>query len=98
MPIVAMLNKESHAEVIREATATLGRIGTPDAIQSLAAFAEPSHRLLGIGGRPVEHKVWAVEGLALSGSGAVGALRSLAREGETAVQEAAQAALSEIGG
>lgn len=97
MPLASLLGRETQPEVIKEVTAALGKIGTPDAIQALAGYAQPQHRLLGLGGRPAEHKAWAVEGLALAGPGAIPALRSLLKEGEDEVQRAAREALATLG-
>jgi len=96
-PLVSLLGKETQAEVIRETAATLGRIGSPEALKALVAFAQPSQRLLGIGGRPAEQRVWAVEALALAGSGGKGSLRTLSRDGDEPVRMAAVAALSDLG-
>ncbi len=98
MPLASLLGKETEHDVIRETARTLGRIGTPDAIQTLAGFAQPSHRMLGIGGRPVEHRVWAVEGLGLAGPPAATALRVLSRDPDRGVATAASTALREVGG
>lgn len=97
-PLVALLGKESQAEVIRETAAALGRIGSPEALRALVEFALPSHRLLGMGGRPAEQRLWAVEGLALAGLAGASSLRTLSREGDAPIQAAAQAALQEAGG
>jgi len=97
-PLVSLLGKETHGEVVREAAATLGRIATPDAIQALVSLAQSGHRVLGIGGRPAQHRIWAIEALALAGPAAMTPLRSLARSSEEAVRNAAAAALRDIGG
>lgn len=97
-PLVSLLGKETQAEVIRETAHTLGRIGSPEALKALMGFAQPSHRLLGIGGRPAEQRVWAVEALALAGAAGQGSLRTLSREGDEVVRTAAAAALREMGG
>ena len=98
VPLVSLLGKETEGEVIRETAATLGRIGTHDAIQALMNLAQSGHRVLGIGGRPVQHRLWAIEALALAGPAAATPLRTLARSSEEAVCAAATAALREFGG
>jgi len=98
MPLAGLLSKETHADVIKEVAQTLGRIGTPDALQALATFAQPVHRLLGIGGRPSEHRVWAVEGLARAGAAAAPMLRPLTDDADEAVRRAARTALDDHAG
>lgn len=98
IPLATQLGRETEADVLAGIAQALGRIGTPDAIQALAGYAQSDRRLLGRGGRPVEFKVLAVEGLALAGPGAEAPLRGLAKDGEGPVQEAARAALERRAG
>jgi HEAT repeat protein len=93
MPLAAQLSKETQPEVIKELTTVLGRIGTPDAVQALSGFAQPSTRMLGLGGRPAEHRVWAVEGLGHAGAAATQALKALSDDSDATVARAAQVAL-----
>lgn len=94
MPLAAQLAKETQPEVIKELTTVLGRIGTPDAVQALSGFAQPSTRMLGLGGRPAEHRVWAVEGLGHAGTAATQALKALSDDSDETVARAAQEALA----
>lgn len=97
MALVTLLGRETQPEVIKETAVVLGKIGTPDAIQALAGFAQPRHRLLGLGGRSPEHKTWAVAGLAHVGPAAIPSLRTLHQEGEEEVRRAARDALDSLG-
>ncbi|HUG27017.1 MAG TPA: HEAT repeat domain-containing protein, partial [Gemmatimonadales bacterium] len=48
MPLAAMLEHESEGEIIKAAALALARIGTPDALQALAAYARPNPKLFGL--------------------------------------------------
>lgn len=97
MPVAQMLEKEGEREIIKAATASLGRIGTPDALQALAAYAKPPKRLLGLGGRPAAHRALAVDALGTAGSTAVPLLRAFVEDEDEAVQAAARDALTRLG-
>jgi HEAT repeats/PBS lyase HEAT-like repeat len=95
MPLVAITEQESDLDVLRELYKALGRIGTPDAVQALAAAAEPGGRLLGR--RPSAHRVAAVDGLRIAGGkAATAALQALAGDGDKAVRDLATRALEEL--
>ncbi len=93
MPLALLLAKEKEPEILRETALALGRIGTPDAIQALAGMAQAGHRVLGLGGKPLDHRLWAVEALGRAGPPAASVLRPLLDDGDEAVRKAARAAL-----
>ena len=79
----------------RELILALGRIGSPDAVQALIKFAQPSGRLFGR--KPTALRVAAVEALRLAGTpAAVGTLQGLGGDSDKQVRGAAQAALSDL--
>jgi HEAT repeat protein len=92
MPLVALADAESNADVLREYYRALGRIGTPDAIQGLVNAAAPGGKLLKR--KPTANRLAAVDGLRLAK--AESALNSLADDSDKAVKEAVQAALKEL--
>ncbi len=95
MPLVAIAGQESDLEVLKELFKALGRIGTPDAVQALAAGAEPGGRLLGR--RPAAQRAAAVEGLRIAGGpAAAAALQALTRDADRAVRDVALRALGEL--
>jgi HEAT repeat protein len=95
MPLVVALEEEKDTEVQRELVLALGRIGSPDAVQALIKFAQPSGKLFGR--RPTGLRVAAVEALRLAGGpAAVGTLQGLSGDSDRQVKAAAQAALVEL--
>ncbi len=95
MLLTGALEEEKEVEVVRELVLALGRIGSPEAVQALIKFVQPTGRLLGR--RPTPLRVAAVEALRLAGSpAAVGTLQGLAGDGDRAVKVAAQAALTAL--
>ncbi len=90
--LVTAVEGESKAELVREYSRALGRIGTPEAIQVLAKLAEPGGKL--IGRKPTSQRIAAVEGL--QEARASGALEVLAKDGDRAVRDAAQRALAAV--
>ena len=95
MPLVALAEQESDANVLREYFHALGRIGTPDAVQALARAAESGGRFLHR--RPTAQRLAAVEGLRLAGGRTTKpALEALASDSDKAVRELAALALKEL--
>jgi HEAT repeat protein len=95
MPLVAISEEEEDEGVLGEYYRALGRIGTPDAIQALAAAATPGGRVFGR--RPVAPRLAAVDGLKMAGGKvAEAALQALAKDGDRAVREASARALEEM--
>jgi HEAT repeat protein len=95
MPLVVALDEEKDPEVERELILALGRIASPDAVQALIKFAQPSGRLFGR--KPTGLRVAAVEALRLAATpAAIGTLQGLAGDGDRQVKTAAQAAVVEL--
>jgi HEAT repeat protein len=95
MPLVVALDEEKDAEVERELILALGRIGSPDAVQALIKFAQPSGRLFGR--KPTALRVAAVEALRLAATpAAMGTLQGLAGDPDRQVKAAASAAIVEL--
>ena len=79
----------------RELILALGRIGSPDAVQALIKFAQPSGRLFGR--KPTPLRVASVEALRLAATpAAMGTLQGLAGDSDRQVKAAAQAAVVEL--
>ncbi len=96
MPVVAALDEEKDEAVQRELILALGRIGSPDAVQALIRFAQPSGRLFGR--RPTAVRVAAVEALRLAATApALGTLEGLCDDSDRHVRAAARAAVAELG-
>jgi len=64
MPLVVAMEEEKDEAVVRELILALGRIGSPDAVQALIKWAQPTGRFFGR--KPSELRVAAVEGLRLA--------------------------------
>jgi HEAT repeat protein/PBS lyase HEAT-like repeat-containing protein len=95
MPLVVALEEEKDTEVQRELVLALGRIGSPDAVQALIKFAQPSGKLFGR--RPTALRVAAVEALRLAGGpAAIGTLQGLSGDSDRQVKAAAVAAVAEM--
>jgi HEAT repeat protein len=95
MPLVVALDEEKDTEVERELILALGRIGSPDAVQALIKFAQPSGRLFGR--KPTALRVAAVEALRLAATpAAMGTLQGLAGDPDRQVKAAASAAIVEL--
>jgi HEAT repeat protein len=93
--LTGALEAEKEAEVVRELVLALGRIGSPETVQALIKFVQPSGKLFGR--RPTPLRLAAVDALRLAGSpAAVGTLQGLAGDGDREVRAAAQAALAEL--
>ncbi len=93
--LTGALEAEKEAEVVRELVLALGRIGSPEAVQALIKFVQPTGKLFGR--RPTPLRLAAVDALRLAGSpAAVGTLQGLGGDGDREVRAAAQAALAEL--
>ena len=95
MPLVVAMEEEKDEAVVRELLLALGRIGSPDAVQALIKWAQPTGRFFGR--KPSELRVAAVEALRLAASpAALGTLEGLSDDGDRAVREAASRAVTEL--
>jgi hypothetical protein len=95
MPLVVAMEEEKDETVVRELILALGRIGSPDAVQALIKWAQPTGRIFGR--KPSVLRVAAVEALRLAASpAALGTLEGLADDGDRQVREAARAAVTEL--
>jgi len=95
MLLTGALEEEKEAEVVRELLLALGRIASPEAVQALIKFVQPSGKLFGR--RPTSLRLAAVDALRMAGSpAAVGTLQGLAGDGDREVRAAAQAALADL--
>lgn len=93
MPIVAMLDEETHPDVVREMLLALGRIGTPEAVQALQRATVPERKLFGR--RETARRLAAVEALgAVETPAARAALEALLADADAEVRRAAQVALA----
>ena len=94
-PLVTALQEEEDEGVRRELVLALGRIGTPDAVQALIKFAQPSGQLFNR--KPVAIRLAAVEALRLAGTApALGTLEGLSGDGDKQVRAAAQAGVAAL--
>lgn len=95
MSLSVLLDEEDHPEIVREMLLALGRIGTPEAVQSLARAAAPGGRLFNR--KPTAERVHAVEALGtVAHPSAVSALQGLLQDGDAEVRGAAQRALAQL--
>ncbi len=95
MPLVVAMEEERDEAVVRELLLALGRIGSPDAVQALIKWAQPTGRFFGR--KPSELRVAAVEALRLAATpAALGTLEGLSDDGDRAVREAASRAVTEL--
>ena len=95
MPLVVALEEEEDEEVERELILALGRIGSPDAVQALIRFAQPSGKLFGRKSTAV--RLAAVEALRIAATpAAVGTLQGLSDDGDKEVRGAAVVALAQM--
>ncbi len=95
MPLVVAMEEEKDEAVVRELLLALGRIGSPDAVQALIKWAQPTGRFFGR--KPSELRVAAVEALRLAATpAALGTLEGLSDDGDRAVREAASRAVTEV--
>ena len=87
-----LVEEESHADVQREMIHALGRIGSPDAIETLIRASQPAKGLFKK--KPLGIRIEAIEGLRLAGGPAsVAALQDLEKDKDEAVRKAAGQAL-----
>jgi HEAT repeat protein len=95
MPLVVAMEEEKDEAVVRELILALGRIGSPDAVQALIKWAQPTGRFFGR--KPSELRVAAVEGLRLAaGPAALGTLEGLSEDSDRDVRDAATRAVAEL--
>ena len=95
MPLVVAMEEEKDEAVVRELILALGRIGSPDAVQALIKWAQPTGRFFGR--KPSELRVAAVEALRLAATpAALGTLEGLSDDGDREVREAASRAVTEL--
>ncbi len=95
MPLVVAMEEEKDEAVVRELILALGRIGSPDAVQALIKWAQPTGRFFGR--KPSELRVAACEALRLAATpAALGTLEGLSDDGDRAVREAAIRAVTEL--
>ena len=95
MPLVVALEEEEDEEVERELILALGRIGSPDAVQALIRFAQPSGKLFGRKSTSV--RLAAVEGLRIAATpAAVGTLQGLSDDGDKDIRAASVVALAQM--
>jgi len=95
MPLVVAMEEEKDEAVVRELILALGRIGSPDAVQALIKWAQPTGRFFGR--KPSELRVAAVEALRLAATpAALGTLEGLSDDGDRAVREAASRGVAEL--
>src|SRR5256885_10939463 len=81
MPLVVAMEEEKDEAVVRELILALGRIGSPDAVQALIKWAQPTGRFFGR--KPSELRLAAVEGLRLAASAAaLGTLEGLSDDSD----------------
>src|SRR2546422_62895 len=81
--------------VVRELILALGRTGSPDAVQALIKWAQPTGRFFGR--KPSELRVAAVEALRLAATpAALGTLEGLSDDGDREVREAASRGVAEL--
>jgi len=93
MTLSLRLDEEETAEVHREICLALGRIGSPDAVQTLLRCSEPTRKVFGR--RRSAARAAAVEALGLaSGPVAIDALQGFLTDDDKAVREAAEQALA----
>ena len=95
MPLVVAMEEEKDDAVVRELILALGRIGSPDAVQALIKWAQPSGRFFGR--KPSELRVAAVDALRLAATAvALGTLEGLSDDSDRGVREAARQAVTEL--
>src|SRR5713101_6796115 len=95
MPLVVAMEEEKDEAVVRELLLALGRIGSPDAVQALIKWAQPTGRFFGR--KPSELRVAAVDALRLAATpAALGTLEGLADDGDREVREAASRGVAEL--
>src|SRR6266516_986636 len=95
MPLVVAMEEEKDEAGVRELILALGRIGSPDAVQALIKWAQPTGRFFGR--KPSELRVAAVEALRLAATpAALGTLEGLSDDGDREVREAASRGVAEL--
>lgn len=95
MSLVVAAEEERDPELVGEYYLALGRIGTPDAVQALIKALPPGGRLFRK--KPAGPRLAAVQGLRLAGgAAAMQALRTLEKDPDAGVREAAVKAIAEL--
>jgi len=95
MPLVVAMQEEKEEDVVRELILALGRIGSPDAVQALIKWAQPTGRIFGR--KPTVLRLAAVEALRLAATPAArGTLEGLSDDSDRQVREAARSAALEL--
>jgi hypothetical protein len=90
-----LVEEETQADVQREMLHALGRIGTPDAIETLIRASQPAKGFFKK--KPLGIRVEAIEGLRLAGGpAAVAALQDLSKDKEETVRRNADLALKTV--
>ena len=95
MTLAVLIDEVTQPELLREMLLALGRIGTPETVQTLVRASTPGRRLFNR--KPLATRVAAVEALRLAGgAGALAALQSLLADDDLEVRSAAQKALAQL--
>ena len=95
MPLVVAMEEEKDEAVVRELILALGRIGSPDAVQALIKWAQPSGRIFGR--KPSALRMAAVDALRLAATpAALGTLEGLEDDSDRQIREAAKNAVAEL--
>lgn len=90
--LVSTLEEETFPEVLREVCYAVGRGASSEGVQALIRMASPGGKLFNK--KPVQQRIWAVEGLRMAGVPAAReAIEGLVRDGDREVREAAEKAL-----
>ena len=90
-----LVEEESHVDVQREMLHALGRIGTPEAVETLIRASQPAKGFFKK--KPVGIRIEAIEGLRLAGGpAAVAALQDLEKDKEESVRKAAGQAMKTV--
>ena len=92
-PIGELLQREEDAAVQHEALLALGRIGSPEGIVILSDWASAGGLLRR---KSMASRLTAVQGLALAGPAAAGALTTLQRDASKEIRDAATSALQTL--
>lgn len=94
MTLSVLLDEETHPEIVREMMLALGRIGTPEALQTLGRAAAPGGRLFSR--KSSSGRLAAIEGLRTAGPVASAILQTLITDDEPEVRTAAGHALAHV--
>lgn len=92
--LIKRLDEESVDDVRREILLALGRVASPEALQTVAKASEPGGRLLKR--KPTSYRLAAVEAFRLAGPSAANYLKSLLDDEDPDVSAAARKALANL--